>query len=216
MRGFFNLDNGFFQTMSKLFDLMFVSILWVIFSMPVITMGPATVALYYVTVKVVRKERGYVFAEFWKSFKENFLTGIIYMAVILGIGFLFYVNFEVINFRNTTWNLILFYIYWMFLFIISSTVVYLFPLLSRFSLKRFQLVKMSLMVSMKHLPKTLIILMIVVVSGVSMYIVPALTAILPGLCALFTSFPLEKVMKRYLPEPDKNLPEDELEWYYSL
>lgn len=216
MRGFFNLENGFFQTLSKLFDLVFVSILWVFFSMPVITMGPATVALYYVVVKVIRKERGYVFAEFWKCFKENFLTGIIYMAVILGIGFVFYFNFEVINLHNTKANLILFYIYWMFLFVISSTVVYLFPLLSRFSLKRFQLVKMSLMVSMKHLPKTLIILLVVVISGVAMYIMPALTAILPGACALITSFSLEKVMKHYLPKPEEGTPEEDLEWYYSL
>lgn len=216
MRGFFNLDNGIFQTMGKLFDLMFVSILWGFFSMPVITMGPATVALYYVIAKVVRRERGYVFQEFWKCFKQNFLSGIIYMAVILGIGFIFYFNFEFINLKNTQINMILFYIYWMLLFILLSCVVYLFPLLSRFSLKRFQLVKMSLLVSMKHLPKTLIILLLVVVSGFCMWYMPILTAVLPGLCALLCSFPLEKVMKKYLPAPEEDIPEDELEWYYTF
>ncbi|MDO5294041.1 MAG: YesL family protein [bacterium] len=216
MRGLFSLDGGLFSGMGKIVDIVLVSVIYTFFCMPVITIGPATSALYYVTTKVIRKERGYVFQEFWKCFKQNFLTGIIYTGVILVIGFLMYFNFNVINVKDTKTNLVLFYIYWMFLFVIGSAVVYLFPLLSRFTLKRVELVKMALFVSMKHLPNTLFVLALTVFTAFAMLSAPLLTSFMPGLCCLLCSLRLEKVFKKYLPAPDENIPEEELEWYYTF
>ena len=216
MSNFFNLENGFFQTMSKIFDLMFVSVLWVFCCFPVVTIGPATVALYYVVAKVVLRERGYVHKEFFRAFKENFITGVLYTIVLVIMAFLFYMNFSFIHMNNTKANAFLFYVYWMMLFIIGCVTVYLFPLLSRFNLKRLQLVKLSLFMALKHLPRTLIMLVLVLITGFSMFIMPALSMILPGLCALLCSFQLEKVMKLYLPKPEEGIPKEELEWYYTF
>ncbi len=216
MRGLFSLEGGLFSGMGKIVDIILVSMLWTFFCMPIITIGPATTALYYVVAKVIRKERGYIWQEFWKCFKQNFVTGIIYTAICLAIAFVFYFNFNVINVKDTTVNLILFYIYWMFMFVIGSAVVYLFPLLSRFNLKRFELVKMALFVSMKNLPNTLVVLLITVLAGLLMYSVPIVTSFIPGVSCLLCSLRLEKVFKKYLPKPDENIPEDELEWYYTF
>ena len=197
MSNFFNLDNPFFQTMSKVFDLILVSVLWVFCCFPVITIGPATAALYYVVAKVVRRERGYVYKEFFRAFKENFITGTVYTIVLVVMAFLFYM-------------------YWMMLFVIGCITVYVFPLLSRFHVKPLQLVKMSLFMALKHLPRTLIMLVFVLITGFTMFIMPPLTMILPGVCALLCSFQLEKVMKLYLPKPEEGIPKEELEWYYTF
>ena len=68
MSGFFNLDNPFFSIMGKIFDMMVISVVYILICIPIITIGPATTALYYVVVKLIRRERGYVFSEFFKSF----------------------------------------------------------------------------------------------------------------------------------------------------
>ncbi|MDD3173509.1 MAG: YesL family protein, partial [Herbinix sp.] len=72
MGNFFNIDNGFFAFLSKVCDILFLSIIWVAFCIPIITIGPANTALYYATVKVIRRDRGYLFREFFKSFRMNF------------------------------------------------------------------------------------------------------------------------------------------------
>ena len=72
MRDFFNSDNRIMRALGKLFDIGDLSIVFILFCIPVVTIGAALTALYYTTVKVVRRERGYVFHEFWHCFKTNF------------------------------------------------------------------------------------------------------------------------------------------------
>ena len=46
----FNPNNLFFQGCSKIFDLVVLSALWLALCLPVVTIGPATAALYYTVV----------------------------------------------------------------------------------------------------------------------------------------------------------------------
>lgn len=67
--------------MGKLVDLLVLSGLWVILSLPVVTIGASTAALYYVTLKLASNEEGYTVRSFFHAFKENLIPGI-----PLGIG----------------------------------------------------------------------------------------------------------------------------------
>lgn len=225
MSGFFSLEGGLFSAMGKIFDIMFVSLLWLVFSLPIVTIGASTTALYYTTAKVIRRERGYLFGEFWRSFKENLLSGVIYSVIIIAICLLFYFNFQVINKVDSTITTILFYVYWVMMYLVFSCVVYLFPVLSRFNLKRVEMVKMSLLLSMKHLPNTLMVQLWVVIGGVLIIFIPLTTCFVPALVALFCSFSLEKVFRLYMPKPEKKYDEDgneieevedRSEWYMTF
>ena len=68
----FNYDNGFWRFMGKLWDALVLNILWVVCCIPLVTVGAATTAVYYVALKLARDEEGYVISSFFKSFKENF------------------------------------------------------------------------------------------------------------------------------------------------
>ena len=78
--------------LTKLFDVMYLSILWFVFSIPIITIGASTTAMYYATVKVIRRDRGYIFQEFWKSFKLNFLQATLSWIIIVVGTLLFFFN----------------------------------------------------------------------------------------------------------------------------
>ena len=75
MGNLFNMDNAFFSFISKVCDIMILSTVWILLCIPIITIGPASTALYYAVVKVVRRERGYLLREFFRSFKMNFKRG---------------------------------------------------------------------------------------------------------------------------------------------
>ena len=89
MGSLFNLENGFFSFMGKFWDMILLSIIWVLCCIPIITIGPATTAMYYATVKVIRRERGYVLREFFRSFKDNLKLGLISAFIFLSISSLF-------------------------------------------------------------------------------------------------------------------------------
>ena len=56
----FNYDNKVFEFINRVVDTMFTTLLWVVFSLPVITLGASTTAFYEVVHKVLRKNKGYV------------------------------------------------------------------------------------------------------------------------------------------------------------
>ena len=96
MSGIFNYENPIFSFLGKVIDLISLSLLWVILCLPVVTIGPATTALYYTVVKVIRKERSYLFREFFKSFKSNFKYGALatIIVIVLAAILLFDFNFS--------------------------------------------------------------------------------------------------------------------------
>ena len=48
----FNPENAFFRTADKLADLVMLSLMWALCSIPLVTLGPATAALYDAAVKI--------------------------------------------------------------------------------------------------------------------------------------------------------------------
>lgn len=58
MGSLFNLDNPIWRFMGKLVDVFILTLLWAVCCIPIITIGPASTAVYYVTLKLVRDEVG--------------------------------------------------------------------------------------------------------------------------------------------------------------
>ena len=69
----------------------FLNIFWLIFSIPIITIFPATGALYFTTNELAHR-RVAGFAEFWEGFKKYFWTSYKWGLLLLISGYLFYMN----------------------------------------------------------------------------------------------------------------------------
>ena len=80
---FFNYDSPFWSFMSRIADLVIVNILWLVFCIPVFTIGASTAAMYRVTLNLVRGEGGGVVRSFWASFKLNFKQGVLLFLILL-------------------------------------------------------------------------------------------------------------------------------------
>jgi len=217
MGRFFNVDNGFFSFLSKVCDIIFLSVVYIILCIPVITIGPATTALYYATVKVIRRERGYLFREFFKSFKLNFKRGAI-IGVILTIVYVILAVDLVTAWASITGesssNSILFGVYIAITVIVSGFSIYVYPVLSRFELTVKQLVKTVFFISMKHLPSTIIMLLITAAGVVGCIIIPLLIFVVPAAITFLNSFLMERILKKYMPKSEnteENTTKDE--WY---
>ena len=61
-------DNPVMSFISRLIDLFTLSLLWLLCSLPIITIGAANCSLYYAVIKSVRHQRSYPVKEFFKCF----------------------------------------------------------------------------------------------------------------------------------------------------
>lgn len=213
MGNLFNMDNVFFTAIGKLVDLMIISILWVIICIPVITIGPATTALYYTVVKVIRRERGYLLREFFGSFKSNFKTGSLAGIIITILAIALYLDRKIVSTYEGNVYFILFSVFnamILFLFFVS---IYIFPILSRFKVGLKQLFKSSLFMAIKHLPTTILMAVIIISFMLGIRMMPPVAFVGPALCVLLCSFLLERVFKKYMPEKSEDENSTIDEWY---
>lgn len=81
--------------LSLLCDLMVLNVLWLLCSVPVITVGPSTCALFSCMLKIARDELSdSTFKIFFKAFKENFRNAFFYGLIALAALFIVYVDFS--------------------------------------------------------------------------------------------------------------------------
>lgn len=66
----FNQESTLVTILNKAADMVILSVLWCVCSLPVLTIGAASAALYHTSIRVLRQNRGYAFATFRDSFKE--------------------------------------------------------------------------------------------------------------------------------------------------
>ena len=212
----FNVGGGAFSALSKIFDVLFLSILWLIFCIPIITIGPSTTALYYTTAKVIRKDRGYVWHEFWLAFKTNLVTGAIYTVVLPAIIAILFFAFNVTEGSEDFTMRVLRYVYIMIAFIVGCGYSFMFPVLSRFSLPRFQMFKMSFLLAIKHLPTTLFLMILLLGAATVLWYIKPLVIFVPTIISWLCSLLIEIVFKKYLPKPEEDTPEEDLKWYQTF
>ena len=79
----FDYDNNFFAGISKVSDTIILNFLFVICSIPIVTIGASTTALYCVSMKSTRDEDVYAVKEFFKQFKQNFKESTIIWLILL-------------------------------------------------------------------------------------------------------------------------------------
>lgn len=90
MREGANSDNKWYMVINTLVDAILLGMVWLLFCIPIITVGASTTAFYYTYHKCIRQRRGYLWSEFFKAFKENFkqstLLWLIFLAAFLFIA----------------------------------------------------------------------------------------------------------------------------------
>jgi len=84
-------DSSFFRVLGKITDCFYLSTLWIVGCIPVVTAGASTEALLYTANKVLRDDRGYIardfFGEFKKSFRRMTIVWVIQAAVLMVLLF---------------------------------------------------------------------------------------------------------------------------------
>ena len=208
------------KVLSKLFDIGYLSIVFILFCIPVVTIGAALTALYYTTVKVIRRERGYVFHEFWRSFRLNFFSATKMWLIELVIIVVMLFNITTVMEGTTKTSGYMLGAYIVMSLIVYAVSCYVYPVLSRFVMKNTQIVRMSLYLAAKHIYFTVPLIIVSAAAFVSVFLLipymPIIPILVPGLASLLYSYMMEIVLKKYTNKGDSETGEDGApvdDWY---
>ncbi len=102
MNKWFDLDSPIMTALSRMTDMVILSLLWFVCCLPVFTIGPATVAMYYVALKWARKEEVKISSAFFQAFKKNFKQGVIMNLLFLVVGAVLLADYFIMATMNTS------------------------------------------------------------------------------------------------------------------
>lgn len=198
--------------LTQVANVFLLSIFWIIGCLPIVTVGTSTAALYYTTVKVMRKDTGYLFREFCHSYKENLKSGIVPTIIMEIAVALMIFNLSFARKMEGTVGTVMSAIYAACIIILAAMFLYMFPILSRFRIKVKDLFRLTFFVTMKHILTTFLLLALFVLADFVLYMAPITLLIIPSILCLVNSLPLEKVLHKYMDKPEQGT-EDAEKWY---
>ena len=199
----FSYESRFSQWMLRISYACCLNVLWFICSLPIITIGASTSALYYISLKIVRGEEGHVFSSFFRSFKENFRQATVIWLIMLFTGaFLGVDGYIAYHLRASSsgaaavfWTLVL-------ALLIGAAVVYtivllyVFPLVGTVSNTTPAMFKNAFLIGTHYLFAT--ILVFAVHFGMFFAVVRIFTPLIifgEGLCAMISAGLLDNVLR---------------------
>lgn len=195
----FNPENLFFRILSRGVDLVGLSLLWLLCCMPLVTIGPASAALYYTVVKVFRHRKDEAFRTYLRAFRDNLKQGIPVTLISIPVAIFLAWGYNVMsNNVSTSQGVVMYMMYYVILVVPAGICCYLFPLMGRFAFLTKDLIRTSMIMTFRHLPSTVIVVMLTIEMIVftlerwwPVLFTPVLTAILVSLF-------LERIFPKYL------------------
>ena len=210
----FQNDSAIGRVLNLLTEILYVGILWVVTSLPIVTAGTATVAAYYAMSKSVRRKTGYIGKEFMRSFKTNFRQSLPLTILFLIILAVLSIDIWYVWTNDSKTNSSIFMVLVLILFLFAGIAIYIFPLLSRFVTGNVNLFRMAFVVMFRFLPVTALMMLFTMVAGIGIYLMPWTVFVIPGGYLYALTFPMEWVMKKIMPAAEEGSDEAE-KWYYS-
>ena len=211
--GTFYYDNPFMAILVRIANLMLLSFYWAVCCIPIVTIIPASAALYHTTAKVVRGNGNGVTRDFFRTFRQECKGGVVLSLVCAAAGGMLAYGLFLGNqmWRNSIFGVVYFAFGILLALILIPTVLYIPPALSRFEVGTSVILRLSLYFASQHPLRTLymLVLLALIVFLVDFY--PVLLLILPGIYSDLICTGMEKTLEKYAEESGISKPQGEEE-----
>ena len=194
-------------------NMLIVTLLWFVFSIPLITVVASSAALYHTTNKVIfgpKKGNG-VFADFFSSYKENLVPGIkLSLIVLVALFFVaegLWTGYQI--YKLSIWGMLYLILGIVISAVVICTIVYIPPVLSRFVAPITSVIRLAVYFAMKKPLRSLFYLILLALMYLAISTFPLFIVIVPAVYSDFVRAYLEKDFNTFI--KDNNLSETEIE-----
>lgn len=193
-----DIDGPLITTLSKLADMMWLTILTMICCIPVITIGASLTGLNYVALRMARNEDGYVTRSFFKAFKENFRQATIIWLIFVAVFAFLFVDYRILTTTEVEVNNIVKMLLLTFAIFVLFTFVFVWPVLAKFGNTVRRTIWNAFAISAAQFPKTILMIFMYAMPFLLWYFVePHIPNIVPILFVFWLSAPAYMSAKLY-------------------
>lgn len=202
--GFFDMDKPFWRWMGKIPEIVLLSLMWYVFSIPIITIIPASCALFDAVSRNLMMDDKGCYKRFFRSFVRELKQGIP-LSIFWGVlAFIAVYGIQIVNAygaSNPTFSIFTI-VYLIMVLMTIGYIGWLIPLQSRYNNTFIGLHVNALRFFLGRLPGTGFILLstaaIIILTTISRYTF-WLAAFAPCLIAIFHTIPVEKAFQIAFP-----------------
>lgn len=153
------MDSPLYRFLSKLLDVIRLNFLWIIFSVPLVTIGASTVAALSVALKMADDEEGYIGRSFLKAFRENWKQGTALWLITAVALYAIYLDFQF--FEALEGNPMIFLLVGILsIVVVVSALLYAYPLAARYENSLFRTIQNSIDITRRYVGRTLFLVFV--------------------------------------------------------
>ncbi|MCI8581684.1 MAG: DUF624 domain-containing protein [Dorea sp.] len=154
------MDNIFVRVLTRIFDFILLNVLWLVCSLPVVTIGASTTALYAVMMKVAANEEGYILRGFLDAFRSNLKQSTAVWLILLAVGTVIGIDFMIVRRMPGKLAEVGTVLLGAASFIYMVEVIFVFPLIARFENSTFQMMKNAILIPAVRFPFMALIMLV--------------------------------------------------------
>jgi len=211
MNKIFDANGPLMVYLGKVADLIILSTLWFVCCIPIITIIPSTVALYYATLKIVREEENINIAKtFIRGFKENFKQSIVLSLIFLVLMSVLLMDHLIMAWAGSTVGMITSSIFLAMAIWTLCIAIYTCPLQAQFVNPVKQTLKNAALLATRKLGTTLYVFILHILPLIAAFIslemfvlsLPIWVLAAPGLIAFFSTRRFVKIFDPMIKPPE--------------
>lgn len=202
MNSIFDYDSWFWRLLSRISDYFLLSLLWMVFSIPIVTMPAASIALYDSVSRCIHGNQGGTYKRFvrtfWAELKRSLLLALLWTLIAAALTYCYLLLRQAAEAGSISSLVVT--VYFFSLLLPIAVFCWITAVESRFVYGFGQLHKVAIIFTFAHFPQTLAVTALFVVSLLLCGWIPYLLVILPCVTAHLQSLFIEKVFVKYMPE----------------
>ena len=193
------------STVARIADTIALGALWVIFSLPVFTMGATSAAFYYAYTKCVRQRMDYSWKTFLAAFKSNFRQATrIWLLVLFLLAVALLDSYLLGQLAaGALWVNLLRAVIVLLTLACVLWGLYLFPYLSRFDVPDKAVMRNCALILLANMPQSLLLLLLFAACALGFICLPILNLLIPALYMFLVNPIFEKIFRKYMRPEDQ-------------
>lgn len=158
----FDIDGPIYKLMTSLTNLLVISICFWLSCATVVGAGAGAVAAFYVCLKLVDNEEGYIGKQFFQSFKSNLKQGFALELITILCFEVVYMDFRMFELSEKS-PIILPIMGIIGIFIFTFSLLYAYPQVARYENKLLYIIKNSFRISIRYFGRSVLVVFAVAV-----------------------------------------------------
>lgn len=155
-----NEDNFLHVFLNRVGDIIVSNLLFLLCSVPIVTIGPALTALYHTMLKIAKGDEDRTARTFLRAFRQNFLQSLLLWLLILGAAIITFADLRYFQLREDALGSAMYLLSLGVAVLLVLFTLFIFPVVAAFSGNLRQLARNAFLFLFMRFHKTLLIALI--------------------------------------------------------